>query len=384
MPLLGCIADDFTGATDLANTLVRGGMTAVQVIGVPEGALPEADAVVIALKSRTTPAADAVRDSLAALDALRAAGCRQFFFKYCSTFDSTPEGNIGPVLEALMARLDAPRALVCPAFPAAGRSVYGGHLFVGDQLLAESSMRHHPLTPMTDSDIRRWLQRQSRGRVGHVGARDVFGGAEAIRAAVAREAAAGRPLIVIDAVRDEDLRLIGEAARDERLLCGGSGIALGLPVQFGIRPAAGAGASWTGDPGPAAILSGSCSAMTRAQVERYRASGAPTLEIAPDDLVRGTTDARAAARWALARTEASPLVTSSADPDTVRAAQDRHGREHVAGVVEGFFAELARELTANGVRRLVTAGGETSGAVVEGLRPACRRWRRATGLCASR
>src|SRR5919202_3926946 len=185
MPLLlGCIADDFTGATDLASTLVKGGMTAVQVIGVPTGPLPEADVVIVALKSRTAPVAEAVAESLAACEALLAAGAKQIFFKYCPTFDSTDEGNIGPVADALVRRLDCGFALANPAFPTNGRTVFQGHLFVGDKLLNESGMENHPLTPMTDADIRRWLRRQTRSDVGHVPARVVGEGAEAIDAAL--------------------------------------------------------------------------------------------------------------------------------------------------------------------------------------------------------
>src|SRR5512137_1092953 len=169
MPLLlGCIADDFTGATDLASMLVKGGMTAVQVIGVPTGPLPEADAVVVALKSRTAPVAQAVAESVAAADALVAAGAKQIFFKYCSTFDSTDEGNIGPVADALLKRLGSGFAIACPAFPANGRSIYQGHLFVGARLLNESGMENHPLTPMKDPDLVRVLSRQTEGGVGLV------------------------------------------------------------------------------------------------------------------------------------------------------------------------------------------------------------------------
>ncbi|KAB0677419.1 3-oxo-tetronate kinase [Aureimonas leprariae] len=365
--LLGCIGDDFTGSSDLANTLAKGGMRVVQYGGVPsERAADDVEAGVVALKSRTAPVAEAVAASLAAFEWLERQGCRQFLFKVCSTFDSTPEGNIGPVLDALMERLGADRALVCPAFPATGRSIYQGHLFVADRLLSESGMENHPLTPMRDPDIRRWLRPQTRHAVGHVAMRDVLAGPDAIRAGAEREVAAGRPVIVVDAIRDEDLVSIGRAAQDLPLLCGGSGIALGLPANFGI--AAGAAAKgWSGTEGPAAILSGSCSVMTRRQVERHRASGAPALEVLPADLASGVSSAEAAAVWVLGRIGDAPLVFTSADPETVRAAQERFGRERIAATIEGFFSELARRLVEGGVRRLVSAGGETSGAVMEGL-----------------
>ncbi len=368
--LLGCIGDDFTGSSDLANTLVKEGMRTTQYCGVPDGpAEPDVEAGIVALKSRTIPAAEAVALSLKALDWLLAQGCRQVLFKYCSTFDSTPDGNIGPVIEALMARLETPTAIVCPAFPATGRSVYQGHLFVKDKLLSQSGMENHPLTPMTDPDLRRWLKRQTKGAVGHVAAATVFDGPEAIRAALHAETAAGRGIVVVDAIRDLDLRAIGAAAKDMKLITGGSGIALGLPDNFRSDGLIEAGiAEFAGSSGPAVIVSGSCSNMTRAQVATYR-DGHPVFDVEPDALMSGETTAATALEWALDRTAggAVPLVSSSAEPAVVRAAQERHGRDAVAGAIEAFFAELARGLVAGGITRLVVAGGETSGAVVEGL-----------------
>ncbi|WP_062012401.1 3-oxo-tetronate kinase [Aureimonas sp. AU4] len=382
---LGIIGDDVTGSSDVANTLARGGLRVVQYGGVPSGAAGgDVEAGVVALKSRTIPAGEAVALSLRALDWLLDQGCRQILFKVCSTFDSTKAGNIGPVAEALRAALaqrlgtSAP-VPVCPAFPRAGRSLYQGHLFVADALLSESGMRDHPLTPMRDPDIRRWLGYQTQLGVGHVAAPTVFAGADAIRRGALAQAAANRPLVVVDAIRDEDLHAIGEAAADWPLLVGGSGLALGLPdvlrAKGLVAPRGGSGevegtGAWTGSRGRAAILSGSCSVMTRAQVQRHLADGAPGLEVSADEIV---ADGAAAVAQALAFAEAhadgpaAPLVYTSADPAVVAQAQARFGREHAAGAVEGFFAELARRLVAGGVTRLVTAGGETSGAVVEGL-----------------
>ncbi|MCB8836904.1 3-oxo-tetronate kinase [Aurantimonas sp. VKM B-3413] len=367
--LLGCIGDDFTGSSDLANTLAKRGMRVVQYCGVPGGnADATVEAGVVALKSRTIPVADAVAKSLDALDWLAAQGCRQFLFKYCSTFDSTSEGNIGPVIDALMQRLGAETTIVCPAFPAAGRSVYQGHLFVNDRLLSESGMENHPLTPMRDADLRRLLAPQTRQGVGHVAMQTVLAGPDAIRSALGREQQSGRPVIVVDAIRDEDLFAIGTAVRDLVLVTGGSGIALGLPANL-LDPdtLAARRTEWCGDGGLAAILSGSCSAMTRAQVRRYRADH-PALEIEAARLLAGDQTAETVADWASsAASKAAPLIYSSADPAQVNAAQTRHGRERVATAIEGFFADLARKLTEAGVTRLVVAGGETSGAVVEGL-----------------
>ena len=366
--LLGCIGDDFTGSSDLGNTLVKAGMRTVQYCGTPSGpAAADVEAGVVALKSRTMPAADAVRLSLEALDWLRAQGCRQFLFKYCSTFDSTPDGNIGPVAEALADALGADRVIFCPAFPATGRTIFQGHLFVGDHLLSESGMESHPLTPMTDPDLRRWLARQCARGVGHLPAAAVWAGPDAVRDRLEAEARAGRPFVIADAIRDEDLAVLGRAAADLPLITGGSGIALGLPGNFRAQGLLSADRPvWHGQSGPAAALSGSCSRATRGQVARHIADGAPALEIDPEAVMAGTTTARDAADWALAQT-GLPLVYSSADPESVRAVQARHGTEAVAARLDAFFAECARLLVAGGVTRLITAGGETSGAVVEGL-----------------
>lgn len=367
--LLGCIGDDFTGSTDLANTLVKQGMRTTQYCGVPTtSAEPSVEAGVVALKSRTVAVAEAVALSLQAADWLVAQGCQQFFFKYCSTFDSTPEGNIGPVIDALMDFLGADCTVVCPAFPATGRSVYQGHLFVNDRLLSESGMEHHPLTPMTDPDLRRWLGYQSKRGIGHVSATTVFQGAPAIRQGLADQSAAGRPVVVIDAIRDEDLMAIGLAARDLALVTGGSGVALGLPDNFRSRNLlADQSMGWVGTDGPAAILSGSCSNMTRAQIAAYAADH-PALAIAPDELIAGAITPEAVVSWANSLPSgAVPLIYSSDEPSAVKAAQEHHGRERVAVAIEGFFAETARRLVAQGISRLVVAGGETSGAVVEGL-----------------
>ena len=364
---LGCIGDDFTGSSDLANTLTREGMRCVQYVGVPkEPADDQVEAGIVALKSRSVPAAEAVALSLQALDWLRAQGCSQFLFKYCSTFDSTDDGNIGPVAEALADALEASPVIVCPAFPATGRSVYQGHLFVGDRLLSESGMQNHPLTPMTDPDLRRVLDRQSKGSVGHVPFTAVAEGPEAVRARLESEQAKGHRLIVADAVRDDDLRILGRAAADLALVTGGSGIALGLPENFRARGQLAASSdSWHGQTGRAAALSGSCSQATRAQVAEH-ARAHPVLKLDPDAVMAGHVDAGEVADWVLAQ-EGLPLTYSSADPDDVRSAQDRHGGAAVAAAFEALFAEVARRLVAGGVTRLITAGGETSGAVVEGL-----------------
>jgi uncharacterized protein YgbK (DUF1537 family) len=367
--LLGCIADDFTGATDLANTLVRQGMSATVLLGVPraDAAPPATDAVVIALKSRSNPAAEAVRMSLDALEWLKRAGARQLYFKYCSTFDSTDAGNIGPVAEALLAALGEDFTVACPAFPTNGRTVYKGHLFVGDVLLSESGMRHHPLTPMTDALLPRVLQRQSRGCVGLIAFDVVERGADAIRAAIEKLRADGVRLAIVDALTDAHLVAIGAACANMKLLTGGSGLALGLPGNFrraGMLEQQAAGAL-PRIGGHAAVLAGSCSAATQRQVLEMRRH-CEAFEI--DPLAAGADTARQAAAWAASRLGDKPvLIYSTADPAAVAQVQDRMGREHAGALIERTLGDIARELVSMGVRRMVVAGGETSGAVVTAL-----------------
>ena len=372
MPLLlGCIADDFTGATDLANTLVKGGMTAVQVIGVPTGPLPEADAVIIALKSRTAPVGEAVAQSLAACEALLAVGAKQIFWKYCSTFDSTDQGNIGPVADALLKRLGSGFALACPAFPTNGRTIYLGHLFVGNALLNESGMENHPLTPMTDANLVRVLGRQTDGAVGLVPFNTVEQGAAATRQAMMRLGEQGRRYAIVDAVTDQHLLAIGEAAAQHALVTGGSGVAMGLPENFrraGLLPARGDAASLPPMQGMAAVVAGSCSRATLGQIGLAR-DHVPVLEL--DALA--TPDAAALTAQALDWVEGKlsadrpVVIAASAPPEKVAALQAKLGRDAAGALIETAMAAIAEGLIARGVGRLVVAGGETSGAVVQRL-----------------
>jgi uncharacterized protein YgbK (DUF1537 family) len=369
--ILGAVADDLTGATDLALTLSREGMRTIQTVGVPtrDADLGGADAVVVALKSRTIPAAEAVSMSLEALSALRARGARQVLFKYCSTFDSTPAGNIGPVLEALLEALGGDLAIACPAFPANGRTVYQGHLFVGRSLLSDSPMKDHPLTPMTSSDLVAVLGAQTRLAVGHVGFTAVDAGREAIRAALTAERGRGAGAVIVDAITDRHLREIGAAVADMPLVTGGSGIALGLPEAYRARgwlAPKGEAAPFRPVEGPAAMLAGSCSAATRRQVAAALAAGVPGLKVDPIAIARGETTVDQAVAFVRAAPR-TPLVWSSADPTDVRAAQDVLGVARAGEAVEGFMADVARRLFADGYRRFVVAGGETSGAVVAAL-----------------
>lgn len=369
--VLAAIADDFTGATDLANTWVKEGVRVTQIIGVPgpETDPGEAEAIVVALKSRTAPVADAVTQSLAALEWLRARGARQIVFKYCSTFDSTPKGNIGPVTDALLTVLDGPCAPVCPAFPANGRTVYQGHLFVWDKLLSESTMKDHPLTPMRDASLLRLIEAQGAGKAGLVPHEIVRQGPEAIRAALDSLTAQGCRYPVIDALTDDDLRRIGRAAADLPLITGGSGIGMGLPENLRRAGALGTGApaSLPASRGRALVLAGSCSAATRGQIAAV--SGVwPTRKLSADALAQGPEETRAAIEWARAQDAAAPvLIYASADPDEVVRTQAKFGTHAAGAMFEDAFAAISRALVKDGFARIVVAGGETSGAVTSAL-----------------
>jgi len=375
--LLGCIADDFTGATDLANMLVRGGMRTVQTIAVPEkGETIEADALVVALKSRTIPAADAVAQSLAALDWLRAQGCRQFVFKYCSTFDSTDAGNIGPVTDALLNALSAQGSasaftIACPAFPENGRTIFRGHLFVGDTLLNESGMENHPLTPMRDANLVRVLQRQTQSKVGLVRYDAVAQGVSAVRESFDALRNQGVRMAIADAVSDADLRVLGEACADLTLITGGSGIALGLPGNFrraGLLDSQADAAQLPHVEGTSAVLAGSASKATNAQVAAWRETR-PAFRIDPLAAARGEAVVEQALAFAQTYLDkAEPmLIYATATPDEVKAVQRELGVDRAGHLVESTLAAIARGLHERGVRKFVVAGGETSGAVVQAL-----------------
>ncbi|HEV7914393.1 MAG TPA: 3-oxo-tetronate kinase, partial [Albitalea sp.] len=358
--------------TDVASMLVRAGMRTVQVIGVPANEpAPEADAVVVALKSRTTPAAQAVNESLAALRWLQDNGARQFYFKYCSTFDSTPAGNIGPVAEALMAALQTDFAIACPAFPENGRTVFRGHLFVGDQLLSDSGMREHPLTPMTDANLVRVLQAQSRGRVGLLRHDTVAAGIDAVRARFDALRADGVSLAVADALADDDLRTLAAACDGLPLITAGSGIALGLPAVYAARGWLQPDAQAALLPivgGHAAAISGSCSLATNEQVRHWLAAGRPGFRVDARALAGGEPVAAQALAFAKPRLADGPvLVYATSAPDEVRDVQAALGVQRSGTLVEHCLAQVAAGLVEAGVRRLAVAGGETSGAVVQAL-----------------
>ncbi len=369
--LLGCIADDFTGATDLAGLLARSGVKVSLRIGVPADA-PSGDTAafeVIALKCRTAPAEDAVAECRAALAWLKQAGADRFFWKYCSTFDSTPKGNIGPVAEALMADLQVAQTIYCPAFPENGRSIFMGNLFVGQLPLAESPMKDHPLTPMRDSNLMRLLEPQVTNAVGLVDRLCVARGEADVKAELDRLRNQGVCHVVVDAVANDDLYTIARACSDMALMTGGSAIAMPLPdiyLNQGLLSKAAAKPAMRDVAGKAIILSGSCSAMTRKQVAGYITSGAPGFQL--DPLTLAETGPKAAIEWLASQPDdAVPVIYATAEPDAVRAAQDRLGVERAGKIVEDALAAIAVTARDNGTRRFVIAGGETSGAVTKAL-----------------
>ena len=368
-PLLGAVADDFTGATDLANMLARSGMRTVLALGcpVPGAPVPQAEAVVVALKSRTAPVADAVSESVASWRWLAAGGAEQCYFKYCSTFDSTREGNIGPVALALMKETDAGFTIYDPAFPEAGRTVYQGHLFVFDQLLSDSPLKDHPLTPMTDSNLLRWLSPQLGGeKVGLIPVAALDAGASVVRQRMDELKAANVRHAIVDTLTNAHLETLGKACAGMRLVTGGSGLGLGLPDTFADRLVGGDADQLPPIGGPAVMLSGSCSAATNAQVARWEADGGAVLRLDPLELADGTMTASAAWAWVTSQPQTS-LVAATAPPDKVREVQSRLGVQAAAALVEDTLSSVAVMARDAGVRSFIVAGGETSGAVASAL-----------------
>jgi uncharacterized protein YgbK (DUF1537 family) len=371
---LGCIADDYTGASDLANTLTRCGLRTVQTIGVPSDdlALPEVDAVVVSLKSRSIEAGLAVSRSRAAEKWLRGRGAEHVLFKICSTFDSTDAGNIGPVMDALRADSGDAIVLVTPAFPETGRTVYQGNLFVGSVPLNESPLKDHPLNPMHDSNLVRVLALQSKTKVSLVDLSAIAGGPDAVRARLADLSGKGFGAAIVDAVFGRDLETIGVVALDHRLSVGASGIGLGLGLALvasgKVKSTAPNAASDAAVGGPAACLAGSCSQATLQQIAHAEAD-MPVLHLDPEQVVAGKEEARRALAWARDRLQQGPvLIASSSTPAEVAALQARHGRDATGHAIEQAMADIAEGLVQSGVRRLVVAGGETSGAVVDRLK----------------
>ncbi|MBT3171270.1 MAG: four-carbon acid sugar kinase family protein [Rhodospirillaceae bacterium] len=371
--LLGAVADDMTGATDLCNTLVASGMRTVQMIDVPEKGMvvPDADAVVVALKSRNTQAIRAVRKSLKAMDWLKSAGAKQYFFKYCSTFDSTPSGNIGPVADAMLERIKGGITIACPAFPTNGRTVFRGHLFVGDVLLSASGMRNHPITPMTNANLVEVLGEQTPYAVGLVPWETVDQGPDAIAKALQGLRKEGKRHAIVDALSDKNLIDIGRASAKLKLITGGSGVAMGLSANFrasGALGRRGNAASLPRAKGHAAVIAGSCSEATLDQIARMKKAKHPTFHVDAVKLGGKQDIVQEAIAWAKPKLGQKPiLIYASASPAEIAKAQAKHGRDKAGALVERALAKITKGLVKAGVGKLVLAGGETSGAAVQAL-----------------
>ncbi|WP_225608141.1 3-oxo-tetronate kinase [Pantoea sp. PNT03] len=368
---LGVIADDFTGATDIASFLVQNGLPTIQFNGVPEShdAL-SAQAIVISLKSRSCPAQQAIDQSLAALQWLQQQGCDRFYFKYCSTFDSTEQGNIGPVTDALLAALGETQTVISPSLPVNGRTVYQGYLFVADQLLSESGMRHHPVTPMTDSNLVRLMTRQAKGQAAVINAAQLDQGADAVRAQLDTLKAQGINYVVLDALHEQHLLTQGEALKETRLVTGGSGLAIGIARAWATQQQ-NSDAEHAGRPqgDRAVVISGSCSQMTNRQVQAYRQQ-APSHEVLVERcLDNAKSYAQELCDWVEAnhQSELAPLLFATADAQQLQAIQQQYGAARSSEAVEQLFAAVTRELKTRGWQRFIVAGGETSGVVAQSL-----------------
>ena len=372
MTRLGVIADDFTGATDIASFLVQNGLSAIQFNGVPQQHdAPTAQAIVISLKTRSCAVEQAVAQSLAALKWLQEQGCDRFYFKYCSTFDSTEKGNIGPVTDALLAGLGETQTVICPALPVNGRTVYLGHLFVGEQLLSDSGMRHHPVTPMTDSNLLRLMEKQAEGKAGLISAAVLDRGTSAVTEKLTELKNQGVNYVVLDTLNEQHLLTQGEALRDMRLVTGGSGLAIGLARQWATADSAHADAEAAGRPQGerAVVISGSCSQMTNKQVNAYRQQ-APSQEVDVARCLDNADDyAQQLCDWVAdnSKQTLAPLLYATADAQQLQAIQQRYGAQRSSEAVENLFAAVTRELKHRGWQRFIVAGGETSGVVAQSL-----------------
>lgn len=369
--LLGVIADDFTGATDIAGFLVEHGMRAVQLNGVPDTHLDiDTDAIVISLKSRSCPAEQAIQLSIQALNWLKEQGCQQFYFKYCSTFDSTEHGNIGPVTDALLDALNESFTIVCPALPVNGRTVFNGHLFVYNEPLNESGMRHHPVTPMTDSSVVRLMERQSRGSVGLINYLVIEQGVNAVTAQFEQIKQAGQRYAVVDAINHQQLAIIGQAAKELKLITGGSGLAASIAQNWSHQLAEKKKADTAGLPIKAKtiVLSGSCSLMTNQQVAYYQHI-APSFEVDIHACLTQPQYAQEVCQWVLNQGDSlyAPMVFATVNAQKLHHIQEQYGAQKSSEAVEHFFSQLAVLLHNAGIRNFIVAGGETSGTVTQSL-----------------
>ncbi|MDU8924881.1 four-carbon acid sugar kinase family protein [Pasteurellaceae bacterium LIM206] len=365
--VLGVIADDFTGASDIASFLVENGLNTVQMNGVPSEPLTTTvDAIVISLKSRSNPVNEAVEQSLQALNWLQANGCNQFYFKYCSTFDSTEKGNIGPVTDALLDALNDDFTVITPALPVNGRTIFNGYLFVGDVLLNESGMQNHPITPMKDANLIRLMDAQAKGKTGLVTYADVIKGADNVKARFAELKAQGYRYAVVDAADNSQLAVLAEATADFKLVTGGSGLAAYMAARLSNGKKGDNAIVPT--KGKTVILSGSCSVMTNKQVNAYKEK-ASSLNLNVERALTGENYVQELYQWVIEHLHEplAPMIYATVPPEELKAIQTKFGAEKASHTIENTFARLADKLKAAGVINFITAGGETSSIIVQQL-----------------
>jgi uncharacterized protein YgbK (DUF1537 family) len=369
--LLGVIADDFTGATDIAGFLVENGMRTIQLNGIPTADIEiQADAVVISLKSRSCPVDEAISSSLAALEWLKQRGCQQYYFKYCSTFDSTAKGNIGPVTDALLDALDEKFTIICPALPVNGRTVFNGHLFVLGELLSDSGMKNHPVTPMSDSSLMRLMDNQSAGKTGLVNYQSIEQGPEKVIESFSALQKSAKRYAVVDAFNASHLDILGKAVSQLNLLTGGSGLAAGIAKNWSAHLSDQSSAKKAGYPAAekTIILSGSCSVMTNQQVANY-ITQAPYFALDIKACLENNNYLEQVFNWVVAHLDAplAPIVYATSSTDTLKEIQSLYDAEASSQCVEQFFSQLALQLKEYGIKNFIIAGGETSGVVTQSL-----------------
>ncbi|MDH3000575.1 hypothetical protein A1D23_01700 [Chelonobacter oris] len=368
--MLGVIADDFTGASDIASFLVENGLSTVQMNGVPKRRLQSAvDAVVISLKSRSNPVEEAVQQSLNALNWLQHNGCTQFYFKYCSTFDSTANGNIGPVTDALMNALDTDFTVITPALPINGRTIFNGYLFVGQTLLNESGMQNHPITPMKDANLMRLMDAQADGKTGLVGYADVIRGADHVKCCFDQLKQQGYRYAVVDAVDNVQLAVLAKAIDDFKLVTGGSGLAAYMAAHKSKNtPQKTQKTALLPTKADSVVLSGSCSVMTNKQVEAYKTKAAHKwLDV--EQSLNNPNYADELYQWVIEHLndDYAPMVYATVPPQKLKEIQQQFGADNASHAIESTFATLAKKLKRYGVKNFITAGGETSSIVVQEL-----------------
>lgn len=364
--IIGCIADDFTGASDAASFLVKGGMQTILFNGIPQEKerTESCQAIVIALKTRTQKTEDAVKETLKAAEWLKENGAKQLYIKYCSTFDSTPKGNIGPIMDALLEKYEVPTTILCPALPVNGRVVKDGNLYVNGIPLNQSSMKDHPLTPMWDSDVGKLMRDQSRYDCVKISCGEMNKPEEVQKKIRLFGAEKPHFYVIPDFETGKDARSIVQNFGKLPILSGSSGILTELAGQYKLEKST----TLKTDErtiGSGLLLAGSCSQATRSQIAFVQKNGIKSKRMDPLKLLAGEQTEQEL--WDFIQTNHTDVLIYSSDtPESVRKVQQA-GREQIAELLERTMANLAKRALQAGYTRLVIAGGETSGAVTKAL-----------------